>query len=477
MPKIFISYSWSSPKHEEWVRELAERLIANGVDVVFDKWDLKEGHDAFNFMESMVKDVDVEKVLIILDQKYTEKADGRAGGVGTETLIISPNVYDNVAQEKFIPIVAECAENGNPFIPVYLTGRIYIDLSKEEHFEENYEKLLRNIFNRPTHSRPKLGKAPDYLFEDTPMTHKTTYELRTLESRLHQNTLKPNPWLNNFLEVFYDDLKNYSLVGLNGKTYNEIGKEIHDNILSYTPLRNDYIKCLDKLLQNEVEFDISILIQFFEKLQLLKKPQDGRGSWNTYEFDNFRFFIHELFLYTVAIGLRNRNYNFLEEILYATYFFSKGRDNPDMPERYVHFFNHITTFNEYYNDTFTKRLISPMADLIMKGVPDNMSKDDILDADILCHYIAALDSIKWFPITYIYREYPSKGVEIFSRLISKSHFEKVKILFKVNTPHELQIKLKEFQNSNSMSDGYPNAMNSIPRIGKLIEIDKIATMR
>lgn len=386
-------------------------------------------------------------------------------------------MYNNVSQEKFIPIVTECDDNGKPFVPIYLNGRIYIDLSKEEQFEENFEKLLRNIYKRPTYSKPKLGKAPGYLFEDTPMTHTTTYELRNLESRLKQNTLKPNPWLNNFLEVFYDDLKNYSLGELSEKTYYDIGKEIHDNIRSYTPLRDDYIKCLDKLLQNVVEFDISILVKFFEKLQLLKIPQDGRSSWSEYEFDNFRFIIHELFLYTVAIGLRNRNYNFLEEILYATYFFSKGRDNPDMPERYVHFFNHITTFNEYYNDTFTKRLISPMADLIMKRVPDNMSKDDILDADILCHYIAALDSIEWFPITYIYREFTSKGVELFSRLISKAHFEKVKILFKVNTPQELQVKLKEFQNSNSKRVGYFTSRYGVPLIGKLVEIDKIATMR
>lgn len=55
-PKLFISYSWSSPEHEAWVLNLAEELRSNGVDVVFDKWDLKEGHDAIAFMEQMVTD-------------------------------------------------------------------------------------------------------------------------------------------------------------------------------------------------------------------------------------------------------------------------------------------------------------------------------------------------------------------------------------------------------------------------------------
>lgn len=39
-PKVFISYSWSS---DELVLDLAKRLVAHGVDVVLDKWDLKEG--------------------------------------------------------------------------------------------------------------------------------------------------------------------------------------------------------------------------------------------------------------------------------------------------------------------------------------------------------------------------------------------------------------------------------------------------
>jgi hypothetical protein len=40
IPKVFISYSWSS---SDRVLEFAKRLMANGVDVILDKWDLKEG--------------------------------------------------------------------------------------------------------------------------------------------------------------------------------------------------------------------------------------------------------------------------------------------------------------------------------------------------------------------------------------------------------------------------------------------------
>jgi hypothetical protein len=45
-PKLFISYSWSSEAHAAWVLELATELREVGIDVILDKWDLKEGHDA-----------------------------------------------------------------------------------------------------------------------------------------------------------------------------------------------------------------------------------------------------------------------------------------------------------------------------------------------------------------------------------------------------------------------------------------------
>ena len=93
-PKAFISYSWSSPEHENWVLALATDLEESGVHVVLDKWDLREGADKFAFMEKSVTDPTIMKVIVVCDQLYVEKADGRRGGVGTETQIISKEVYE-----------------------------------------------------------------------------------------------------------------------------------------------------------------------------------------------------------------------------------------------------------------------------------------------------------------------------------------------------------------------------------------------
>ena len=143
-PKVFISYSWSVEQHKEFVRDLATRLSSDGVDVSLDRWDLKEGQDKYVFMEKMVTDEKVSKVLVILDKTYANKANDRAGGVGTETQIIADEIYTNVKQEKFIPIIIE-SENGNPCLPTFLKSRVYIDLSKENRFNDEYEKGYYNI--------------------------------------------------------------------------------------------------------------------------------------------------------------------------------------------------------------------------------------------------------------------------------------------------------------------------------------------
>ena len=94
-PKVFVSYSWSNPSHQEWVMRFATELREMGVNALLDKWDLKEGHDAFSFMEQMVNNPEIKKVIIVSDKIYSKKANGRAGGVGTETQTITHKIYKN----------------------------------------------------------------------------------------------------------------------------------------------------------------------------------------------------------------------------------------------------------------------------------------------------------------------------------------------------------------------------------------------
>ena len=97
-PKVFISYAWGTQAFQMKVLAFATALKSDGIDVVIDKWSIEAGNDMNSFMEKSVSDPSITNVLILLDPVYVDKADGRQGGVGTETQIISQEVYKKVDQ-------------------------------------------------------------------------------------------------------------------------------------------------------------------------------------------------------------------------------------------------------------------------------------------------------------------------------------------------------------------------------------------
>ena len=158
-PKVFISYSWTSEAYKDRVLKLAERLVNDGVDVIFDRWDLRPGQDMYAFMEQSIREA--EKVLILCEEGYAQKADNRTGGVGTETQIITPDVYGKYKQEKFIPIVMEMPKA----VPSYLKSRYALYFTKDE--ESEYRTLCRTIFGLSEKKKPSLGKRPAWLEDES----------------------------------------------------------------------------------------------------------------------------------------------------------------------------------------------------------------------------------------------------------------------------------------------------------------------
>lgn len=174
-PKVFISYSWAC---QQFATELACALRTDGVDVKFDRWDLKVGDDKFCFMEQCVVDPAIDKVLILSDKTYAQKANNRNGGVGNETSLISADVYEKSQQQKFIPVVIEKDENGNVFLPAYLKSRMYVDFSSRDLTGAEYQNLLRVVYEKDAVPRPPLGTPPTWLTEE-PAVLKTSLSVKS----------------------------------------------------------------------------------------------------------------------------------------------------------------------------------------------------------------------------------------------------------------------------------------------------------
>ena len=177
--KVFISYCWSSEEYIERVLKLAERLMSDGVDVILDRWDLQVGQDVYSFMEKSISEAD--KVLILCDERYVEKADCRVGGVGTETLIITGKLYGNSSPEKFIPVVMNSALAR----PIYLKDRYFLTYISGS--EAEYRGLIRAIFdvkfNKPAIGLLKGDLASVIVHDANSLSGKTELDLRGTEIR------------------------------------------------------------------------------------------------------------------------------------------------------------------------------------------------------------------------------------------------------------------------------------------------------
>lgn len=158
-PICFVSYSWDTAEHREWVRCFATELERNGIYTLLDQWDLKPGLDLLKYMEESITNSDY--VILICTPLYAQKANDREGGVGWENTVISGEMFNSVSKEtKFVPILKSGTKENA--IPSYLTGKVYIDFVKNDFFQSSMEKLLRHIFDSPEYIRPDRGSKPTF---------------------------------------------------------------------------------------------------------------------------------------------------------------------------------------------------------------------------------------------------------------------------------------------------------------------------
>ena len=154
--RVFISYSHDSDDHKNWVRSIAALLIKHGVEVILDQWDLRIGEEIPRFVEESILNSD--RVLLFCTENYVAKANKRVGGVGLEALVINSTLMEDLGSTKFIAIVKQNGEQVK--LPELLKNRLYINLSHDETFDSEMERLVREIHGVGNLGKPPLGPNP-----------------------------------------------------------------------------------------------------------------------------------------------------------------------------------------------------------------------------------------------------------------------------------------------------------------------------
>lgn len=454
-PKLFISYSWSNPSHEQWVIELATSLRESGVDTILDKWDLKEGHDAYAFMEKMVSDSEIKKVAIISDKTYSEKADGRNGGVGTETQIISKEVYDNQEQGKFVLVVTEKDESGKPYLPVYYKSRIYIDLSEPDTYSDNFEKLLRWAFDKPLDKKPELGHMPEFLSDNSAISLGTTTCYKRAIDAIKNDRAHASGALDEFFLSFSTNLERFRIE----KTEDEYDEQILKNIETFIPYRNEAIHVFTAIAQYSPSDEyITKLHRFLESLiPYMSRPPEMQ-QYSEWDFDNYKFIVHELVLYAFSILIKHERFEQANYLLQNQYYVAGNSEyGRNVMVGFYMFREHMRSL-EHRNSRLKLNSLSLRADLLKeRNKNSGIDFKCLMQGDFIIYIRTELESevdwAKWWPETLIYLFHFHSTFEVFARSISTKYFNRVKCLLLID----------EKEGLNNLLDSYKSGTRKLPR--------------
>lgn len=434
-PKVFISYSWTSVEHRDRIRHYAERLRNEHVDVLLDIWDLSPGQDKNAYMEKMVTDPSVTHVLAFIDRRYTEKANARADGVGTESQIISQRVYSSTDQQKFIPIFCEKDDDGKLSAPVFFEARIGFDFSTPAAENDNWEPMVRHLFGKPEYIKPPLGPLPAFLDEsNAPREFPTDASFRKILAK----TSSERHWhlsLNEeFLSQAFKYLDSFRIrvfpMDAELAEYDEI---VYEKLKGLLPFRDQFIEWAElQILSMEDEELLELfkgLIPGFSEIRS-RAPELNRWSENCGVFDVGEIWVYEVLLYIFAMLLKHKRDKVVGNLLASHY--------------YMHAHNDLFRKDFYSIDLLWTRAISfsrrndrlklhrmdLLADWIKEHTKDRFADfNQIMEADgVLCLKSMLSDSWSWWPRTYVYAEYRNPP-ELFDAARDKDLAERLLIIF------------------------------------------------
>lgn len=425
-PKVFISYSWTNQEYQDRVNEFVDRLRSVGVDTIYDKYDLGPGASIHAFMEQSVSDPSVTKVLILCDKKYVEKANAREGGAGTETLIISPKVYTDSdpagKNKKFIPIIMERDERGEACLPVYLDGRLYFDFSDKSSFNsDEFEHLIRYLYEKPERRAQALGKAPSYIIEEQVPYFGTTTKCTDAVSAL--KSAKPNAlaYCVDFFEQVYAALDNM-LVNYDNDI-DAMANSVMEHINNMLPLRNECLSVIETMLDYKpIEEAVQEIRTFLENI-LSYKTKFSQNVHNEIQTDHFSFFAYEIFTYLVTFLIEKHKFNVIP-MCFGNYYYKSfygarlGSNQIFYPSERIF---------DYINNKSDRRWISFRAETVKNRC--NYKRVDLellMQTDLLLYiyYLVNQDEQTWwYPQLLLYREDIDSPFELFLRATSKRFYD------------------------------------------------------
>lgn len=442
-PKVFISYAWTSDAYTNRVASFAAELQKIGIEVLFDKFEMKPGNEPNAFMERSVNDASVTNVLLLLNKTYADKANNREGGVGKETQIISEEIYNKTTQTKFIPVVFEKGPKGEIYKPAYLGSTYFVDLSDSQKYDSEFQLLVKSIYGESVYRKPELGNPPEWVTEEITFTTKKQIEFEEIKNQ--SNSYAQHQSFKQALELINEKIANF----VTGDIHS--GEEFYSRYLekykSTIPIRDEYLQLLkispyiqnsEKTIANSLESIINICQNNTEANAEIKE-----------------ILLHEIFIYTIAFYLKNNMFDKVGYLLGKTYFITRHEQKASTFDLF--YCDNMQKLDEAMKFRDKKDYYTGEGALWIEDMnTDFCTRDDFVLADLICFNYTIFSSqknlaIHWFPIVYIYGiEYHHNTLKNWTaRLQSMEHAEHAIFLFNYKSITEFKKCFVDLENSNA----------------------------
>ncbi|MBK8090505.1 MAG: TIR domain-containing protein [Verrucomicrobiaceae bacterium] len=403
-PKVFISYSWSTPAYKELVLDIADRLIKDDrVEVVVDEYDLKGGQDIVAFMERLKTDSTITHVLVLSDAAYAAKADSRKRGVGTEAQILSADVYNDIGQTRVVPVLMERTPDGDPCLPTFLRTRMYFDFSSTESMHREWEKLGRHLWGKPIRTKPSLGESPKYL---TIEAGGAFVGMKRTWAALRAALMDGKPGVAVLRDEFLDLFENELLEACGGSQL-----KTDDN----ADVRRRWEDCLHAQIEprelllewalSEARIDAEnavrrCLIPLLERVNAIPRESDNSPTCSAVR-DAMAVLGYEMALYAVAVLLEVDAPAALRMLLVHP-FPERGRYRESMHAALSEFC-HYSQFMEHWNQKQEQKWISPIAERVLQRCTHTrLNRERVIEAEAVVFLANVLNDTRWYPYTAVY---------------------------------------------------------------------------
>ena len=188
--------------------------------------------------------------------------------------------------------------------------------------------------------------------------------------------------------------------------------------------------------------------RFFERLiPYLSKPEDV-NRWQETDFDNFKFIIHELYLYVISCFIKHERFETAAYLMGEYYVPGQSDYGRNVMVPPGVFRNYLETLQQRKNRLKLNRQ-SLHADLLKercKGTVIDFST--LMQTDFVLYVRSQLSSDDaWWPETLLYADRFSAAFEVFARSKSGAYFERAKTILGIRSKEDLAPLIEAFKSN------------------------------